>query len=304
MPAATSPVQMNLSALEIQWLLERRVTRLTDNKEVQIYPMGAERFLSAVLAGDKANNYPLRQDIEGKDVLLVPGFGNTSFLFAEAGAKSVTVYDKDPVTIAWVKSFKLLYHYRETIGFYNYPSIGELLHALTGFYPPYLKLPSNPLLHKIAWLLRPNALRRSYIHYILDLVQGALQSKKPKLWQDYELQKNIFFHTGTLDDLVKTTIKPKPHFDLAYVPYLLGVKNGIESPDAILGFMEQLFALLPKGQVFVNPSQGLKEFHYIGKQYFETSGYPNIQSIPGLAPHFVSEDKHWFRTQGLAIFKA
>ena len=38
-----------LSKQEKKWISERRVTRLTDNKEVQIYPMGAEKYLSSVL---------------------------------------------------------------------------------------------------------------------------------------------------------------------------------------------------------------------------------------------------------------
>lgn len=97
---------ISLSAQEIKWLSEQRVTRLTDNKEVQIYPMGAERYLSSRLSGHRNKQYDLRPDIENKDVLVIPGYGNSSFLLANAGAKSITVYDKDPVTITWMKAFK------------------------------------------------------------------------------------------------------------------------------------------------------------------------------------------------------
>ncbi len=102
-----------LSKQEKKWISERRVTRLSDNKEVQIYPMGAERYLSSILFENKKGRYNIKADIEGKDVLVIPGYGNSGLLFAHAGAKSVTVYDKDPVTIAWVKAFKKYYHYRE-----------------------------------------------------------------------------------------------------------------------------------------------------------------------------------------------
>ena len=102
-----------LTKREIEWILELRITRVTDEKEVLIYPMGAERYLSTVLFGNKINRYNIRNDIEGKNVLVIPGYGNSGFLFTEAGAKSVTVYDKDPVTIAWMKAFKKFYHYRE-----------------------------------------------------------------------------------------------------------------------------------------------------------------------------------------------
>lgn len=102
-----------LSKQEKKWISERRVTRLSDNKEVQIYPMGAERYLSTMLFENKKGRYNIKADIEGKDVLVIPGYGNSGFLFAHAGAKSITVYDKDPVTVAWIKAFRKYYHYRE-----------------------------------------------------------------------------------------------------------------------------------------------------------------------------------------------
>ena len=33
-----------LSHQEKKWILEQRLTRVSDNKEVLIYPMGAERY--------------------------------------------------------------------------------------------------------------------------------------------------------------------------------------------------------------------------------------------------------------------
>ena len=52
--------QTVLSKQEKKWISERRITRLTDNKEVQIYPMGAERFLASVLFKNKKNNYNIK----------------------------------------------------------------------------------------------------------------------------------------------------------------------------------------------------------------------------------------------------
>ena len=138
-----------LSKQEKKWLFERRVTRTTDGKEVQIYPMGAERYLWLVLSGKQNNHYPIQHEILEKDVLIIPGHGNTAFLFALAGAKSVTVYDKDPITIAWMKAFKKYYHYRQEA----YPSIGEILTALTSWYPPYFKLATYPLFNRLNWLI-------------------------------------------------------------------------------------------------------------------------------------------------------
>ena len=287
-----------LTKQEKLWLLERRVSRLSDHKEVQIYPMGAERYLSSVLLREKKYRYDIAAHVKDKSVLVIPGFGNTCFLLAQAGAKSVTVCDKDPVTIAWMKAFKKYYHFREQAKSGEaYPSIGELLTALTAWYPPLLVLPKGHFKNKICWALNPQLLRRTYIFYMLSLVKKALTDK---VKASFELAHDIRFYAGELHSLEAE--KNINTFDTAYVPYLLGVRNGIESVEEIEGFMEQLLKLVPKGRVFVNPSRATKEFQLVGKRYFVTTGYPTVQSIPALQAYFVAEDKYWFRTQGLAVF--
>jgi hypothetical protein len=290
-----SAIETLLTDQEVEWILERRITRLEDNKEVQIYPMGAERYLSLILLGDSPDRYDIRSDIIKKDVFVIPGYGNSSFLFADAGAKSVIAYDKDPVTIAWLKAFKKYYHYREGK---SYPSVGELLAALTRWYPPLKTLPSGRVAHLFCWLLSPNSLRRVYIHYMVSLVQEALRSQL----QGYEWEKDIQFYAGTVDDLLDA--KEKLHFDTAFVPYLLGVRNGIEQEAAIVEFISKLTQLGPDGKIIVTPSRATKEFYAVGKSYFETVGYADIQNIPGLQTYVVGEDKYWFKTQGLALFAA
>lgn len=289
-----------LSKQEKKYILEQRVTRLSDNKEVQIYPMGAERYLASILSGKKncRSQYKMGMDILGKDVLVIPGHGNSGFLFAQAGVRSVTIYDKDPVTIAWMKAFKKFYNYRE----YRkngkpYPSIGELLAALTHWYPPLIALPAGKYFNSLSWVLNPNLLRRAYIHYMVSLVQRAIQSKTH---DNFELDKNIQFHAGTIDTL--RTNNEKPIFDVAFVPYLLGIENGIEKKDEIVVFIKQVLAFIPQGRLLVTPSQNTKDFYVIGKRYFVTTGYIAIQNIPELADYFIAEDKEWFRRQGLAIF--
>lgn len=258
-----------LSKKETKWLLEPRVTRLSDNKEVQIYPMGAERYLSSILFENKKGRYNIKADIEGKDILVIPGYGNSAFLFAEAGAKSITVYDKDPVTIAWIKAFKKYYHYRGQEAGTNspFPSIGEILTALTRWYPPLITLPSGKYRNILYWVVHPNLLRRVYIHYMLSLVRQALQSKTQG---DFDLSKNIQFHAGTVNKI--TMGNEQPVFDTIFVPYLLGVQNGIEKEKDIVDFIEQLIKLTPKGHILVNPSRNTREFHITGKQYFITTG--------------------------------
>jgi len=289
-----------LNSQEKKWLLTSKFKRIYDNKEVLIYPMGAERYLSAVLKGKKRAQYDIAADIQDKDVLVIPGYGNTAFLFAEAGAKSVTVYDKDPVTIAWVKAFKKYYHYRE----YNsqgkpYPSIGELLTALTAWYPPLISLPTGSFKGAVCWLLNPKFLRRIYIFYMLTLVRQALQLS---VKHEFELDKNIQFYVGELKDVVQQ--QKKVTFDTAFVPYLLGVRNGIEHERDIVAFIQQLIQLVPKGHILVNPSRDTKEFHFFGQQYFVTTGHPEIQMIEELKAYVMSGDRYWFKTQGLAVFTA
>lgn len=283
-----------LSKQETKWLKEQRVTRLTDNKEVQIYPMGAERYLASVLLGHKKGRYDLRPEIENKNILVIPGYGNSGFLFAQAGAKSVTVYDKDPVTIAWVKAFKKFYHYRE---YDHSPSVGELLTALTYWYPSLISLPSGKFANLLCWGIYPQQLRRTYLFYMLSLVQQALRLKTT---ENFELDKAIQFHTGELKHLLSS--KEQPVFDTAFVPYLLGVENGIEKGKDIVEFIEHLLTIIPKGHLLVTPSRDLKEFRLLGKSYFVTTGYATIQAIPELKNYLYAEDNAWFRTQGLAIF--
>ncbi|MCW8418690.1 ABC transporter permease [Fluoribacter dumoffii] len=287
-----------LSKQEKKWILDRRITRLSDNKEVQIYPMGAERYLASVLAGNQKKAYDIRTDIEGKNVLVIPGYGNSSFLFAQAGAQAITAYDKDPVTIAWMKAFKKYYLYCEYDKNGNpLPSIGELFAALTCWYPPLLTLVRGKFINFVSWIINPNALRRSYIHYMVELVQHAIQLKNQS---NYELDKNIQFKVGTLDKLLKED-KNKT-FDTAFVPYLLGVQNGVENENEIVQFLKQLIKIIPEGHILVSPSRDIKEYPILGKSYFITTGYSEIQEIPALKDYVIGEDKNWFRTQGLALF--
>ena len=132
---------------------------------------------------------------------------------------------------------------------------------------------------------------------MLSLVRQAIQSKTK---DNFELDKNIQFHAGTVNKILMSN--EKPVFDTIFVPYLLGVKNGIEKEKDIVDFIEQLIKFIPKGHLLVNPSRNSREFYITGKQYFVITGYSNIQTIPDLRAYFIKEDKYWFRTQGLAVF--
>jgi hypothetical protein len=286
---------------EKKWLCEQRIARETDGEAALIYPMGAERFLSSRLFGNRKwqDSYDIRAVIEGKDVLVIPGYGNNGFLFAEAGAKSVTVYDKDPLTIAWMKAFKKYYHYRGKHNQKKFPSIGELLNALTYWHPPYGVLPTKKLKQVLLRLFNPQGLRRSYIFCMLLLVRQAIENDTK---EDFELDKNICFYCGDIQQLL--TAHKNVFFDTAFVPYLLGVENGIEAKQDIIDFIEQLIQVVPHGHILITPSRNTKEFRITGKRFFVTTGYASIQAIPELQKYVVKEDPHWFETQGLVILGA
>ncbi len=290
---------ITFSTQEKKWLCGHHISRETDGKGALIYPMGAERFLSSKLFGNRKwqDSYDIRADIEGKDVLVIPGYGNSSFLFANAGAKSVTVYDKDPVTIAWMKAFKKYYHYRgDKRQRKDFPSIGELLGALTCWHPPYGILPTGKLRQILLRLFNPQALRRSYIFYMLLLVRQAIE-KEPK--EDFELDREIQLHTGELWQLLEE--QKNKFFDTAFVPYLLGVENGIEKKQGIVDFVEKLIEIVPDGHILITPSRSTKEFRITGKRYFATTDYNTLGAIPELKKYVIKEDTRWFETQGLAI---
>jgi hypothetical protein len=286
-----------LTAQEKQWISEKRIRRLTDNEEVLIYPMGAERYLASHLCGDMQGELPIQDYLIGKKVLVIPGYGNSSFLFALSGASEVSVYDKDPVTIAWVKAMKKYYHYREySSKGYAYPSIGEILNALTAWYPPLLRLPASRLKHGLLWALRPKALRRHYIWYMLDLLGRAIQTSG----KDYELDKAMQFRVGEIDDVAQA--KPALQFDTVFVPYLLGVKNGIEGAYGIATFIKKVALLAPGGHLLVSPSHKAREYPVGGSPYLVLEGHQDIHTIPGLEAYTVKSYDKWFRSQGLVVF--
>ncbi|HFL2714591.1 TPA: ABC transporter permease [Legionella pneumophila] len=287
--------ETELTPQERKWILEKRVLRLTDNKEVQIYPMGAERYLFSMLSSNDNNRNFIKREITGKDILVIPGHGTSCFYFAYFGSKSVTVYDTDPVTIAWVKAFKKFYHYRGHDS-QVYPSVGDIIIALTRWYPPYLRLPVGNSVNYFYYLMNPNALRCIYIHYMLLLVQKAVQSEQSG---EFELSARIHFHPAKLDssDLSTNTI-----YDTAFVPYLLG--GGIENQEEIIQFIKLIVQFVPKGHILITPSHNTKEYYYVGKRYFVTTGLKNIHDISGVSSYIVDEYDHWYRTQGLVVLKS
>ncbi|VEB35962.1 ABC transporter permease [Legionella sainthelensi] len=112
--------------------------------------------------------------------------------------------------------------------------------------------------------------------------------------------KKIQFHVGTVDEI--SIIQEKQSFHTVFIPYLLGVENGIENEKEIVQFLKKLIEIIPDGRIIVSPSKDVKDFHFFGKRYFVTTEYTNIYDIPGLKEYLLENDEHWFRSQGLAVF--
>jgi hypothetical protein len=131
---------------------------------------------------------------------------------------------------------------------------------------------------------------------MLLLVRQAIEND-PK--ENFELDKNIVFYCGEIQQLLRE--HKNKFFDTVFVPYLLGVENGIEARQDIIHFVEQLIQVVPHGYILITPSRSNKEFRITGKRFFVTTGYASIQAIPELQKYIVREDPHWLETQGLVI---
>ncbi|OGV28318.1 MAG: hypothetical protein A3F18_03205 [Legionellales bacterium RIFCSPHIGHO2_12_FULL_37_14] len=279
-----------LTEEEINWIQQGRLTRLTDNEPALIAPMGAERYLALQLFEDHAKRFALRKTIAGKNLVIVPGYANNAFLFAQAGAKSVTVYDKDPVTIAFIKAIKNYYYFQEA----KKPNIGELVSALTDWYPPLLAAPKSKINNLPSLLFYPIGLRKKYFIYLLSLLKKAVLTKSPS---QYMLNQDITCFKGEALKLLKANI----NCDVLYIPYLLGVKHGIEAEGEIVKFITKFLHLNPKSQIIITPIKKAKEFGLVGKRYFNALPYNSLSQIPALKSYLQYEDNAWFGSQGLCV---
>jgi hypothetical protein len=204
-----------LTEEEKSWILKRNLTRM-DGEDVILRPWGAEQARRRSLFEDSPSS--IREYFNGKDVLVIPGYANNGFLLAEqGGASSVTVYDKDPVTIAWLKAIKQYYHWPLDNG----RSIGE------------------------AFVQGANVSKDYFILAIQKAVQGADPER-------FAWDKSIEFYVGDVDRVLKD--QNGRAFDTVFVPYLLGVNRGVENEADITYFVEQLIKIAPAGKMLVTPS--------------------------------------------------
>ncbi len=307
-----------LSEQEKKWLTSKRYKRLTDGQPILISPMGSERFLYSVLCGAdqkisllnkfvyswlfglNKKRFNLKSYIIDKNVLVIPGYANNSFILAHSDAKSVTVFDKDPITIAWLKAIKKYYNYSQSFNSSatSYPSIGDILNALTAWYPPLIKLPKGNLLNLLLFFIYPNELRHRYLNYMVQLIADALQKN---ISDGFELDKKISFFVG--DDSRLNDININSDIDTVYIPYLLGVENGISNKKNIINFIESIFAKFPNCNIFITPSRGIKQFSLVGHKYLVADNIKSLKDIDELKKYFIGEDNQWLRTQGLMRFK-
>lgn len=122
-----------------------------------------------------------------------------------------------------------------------------------------------------------------------------------KISDRYELDKDIQFFVG--DDIKLQENSINKNFDTIYIPYLLGIENGVSEKRSIINFIEAMFKVSPNSNVFVTPSRSIKQFNLVGHKYLLTNNSESLVDITGLEKYFHTEDKQWMRTQGFVWFK-
>ncbi len=208
-----------LTEEEIQLLKEEPRDRI-DGGEVLLLPRGAELELRKRLEGGYPNLPEFDLGIKNKDVLVVPGYSMNGFLLAEYGnTKSVTVYDLDPSTIAWLKAIKKYWNYK---GSNSSDTVGEI------FMYPSLET-DNEMLIKAMYASMRQMIRKALSEDFPTREKGA-----------YEWDKNIAFEVADILDL-DSQIGKRSSFDFVFIPWLFGQSRGIPvTPTDVFAVLEEL----------------------------------------------------------------
>lgn len=243
-----------LTVTERVWIRSRELKR-KDGGAVLIAPMGSEIDLveRLDLSGGglsfRGPLYDVISAVKDKDVWVIPGFSSNGFLMANAGARSVTVFDNDPVTIAWLKA---VYKYFRYIPDGKKGSIGEIF------------------MHKPDMILEYGSdLTRgqSIEEYLISMIREAERKddKGELSGRDLAFEKTMEFKVRD----IKTLVAGSERTDVIFCPWLLGLENGIKEPEEIQEIIEGL-ARRATNFVMITP---------LKTGYFQ-SGFPvNVEKI-------------------------
>ncbi|MBU0501955.1 MAG: hypothetical protein ABIH69_03750 [bacterium] len=207
-----------------------------------------------VLAKDLLNNY-----IRGQKVLVVPAYSVNAFLFKLFGAREVVGVDADQRTISWLRAIANNFNYREIgeifMSFCRYPNIYAMLNVL------------------------PGMSREAKGKELLSRIQEAVTTNNNNLG-------GVRFLKGFLGELAGV-FRGREAFRFIYVPFLLGIKNGVEDRESISKSFEDIWEVAePGARVMIAPFAG-SDREAIGK-------YESEEKIIDALENIMPKDKFTF----------
>lgn len=186
-----------------------------------------------------------KENIENKRVLVVPSYGENAFIFSFLGAKEVVGVDADKRTVDWLN---LLQQY------YGNQHLGEILLSQVS-YPDYTA--------------RMRLIDQKIIQFVKYYRGQPLVETLYSVVKHNEIPKplaNLSFHHASLGSMAGNTNiseivgDSSKGFDFIYLPYILGIDNGIETVEEINEAYEQIYQLTnPDAKVMIAPFAGTKD---------------------------------------------
>lgn len=232
-----------------------------DNGLVRFSPGGFEfetvSFLTGKWGSEEfcAQEHPIvSSHIRGQKVVIIPAYGPMPFLFSMLGAQEVIGFDADPITCTWQQAIT---------DYFDDPLVGHnFIAGLQG-------LASELGLPDIIALVRNNVQsgKSTCCMENIQFRQGILGSKT---------QNN---NLSILEQLRTRDIVPS----FIYVPFLLGVKNGVETDEEVTKALEELWLMGKDGTVVMIGPFGIFDEEF--QIRCEPEENPEILSrIPSLVP--------------------
>lgn len=192
--------------------------------------------------------------IKGKRVLVVPAYSTNPYILKAVGAREVVGLDADEATVEWQRAIQQYFGQDEIgqdyLALANYPD-NKASHRLDEKYKKYLE-PHHGI---------------NFEKGFRDKIQTVISQNKPTspLQGVRFIQAGLGVSKGSkIPDVLSVIPEAKRNFDFLFVPYLLGVKNGIESEQEVRKTLDELWELGHDGSAvmitpFSNTEEDMKE---------------------------------------------
>lgn len=199
--------------------------------------------------------------IKNRNCLVVPSYATNAFMLKDAGAAKVVGVDADNVTIAWMKAIN---------NYYDYDNLGETFLENEAPFDIDDK--------------RKNAdlnIKKNGFHDIEQFMafklKEAIRTQQPQQQSSSDIEF-VTANLGTQNEevsILKKLEKYKNSFDFIYVPFLLGIKNGVEKVQEIQQSYEDLWELASKDAIIaITP--------FADTSYDFTRGFSNLDDLEEL----------------------